>query len=367
MAHAELDRLQTVNARLFSKGWPWCLGMMFEATYRFNTWRFEMTQEIVAAREVGNGVLPVDVEAAIKKAVSQGDLFSVTGVRAFGDQVLKAGVVTFQPGAKLILTDYSHPWIALVTQQMQFVDTNTVATLLLSMDWHPQSYGAPPAPAKPAKANKGDVTQVGANGANGAPGSPGQQGDHAPATPKIYIVCGGVADKQSKPIPAAMTLAVLADGYSGGNGSGGGNGGAGGDGGDGGDGQMGQPWEGCKHSASDGGPGGVGGAGGSGGAGGNAASGAEIVLIGPEASWVSLSYAAFQTRPGHPGEGGYSGASGPSGAGGVRGSHPGTCSGGSSGATPATPATPHVKAVSGSDGRVGMITKVKDDDIARFF
>lgn len=326
-----------------------------------------MENDTIEVLDLQTGTFPADVQAAISAAASQGDLFSVTGVRAFGGQVLKAGALTFQPNSRLILNDYTHLWIAIVTNQLQFVDTAKDATLKLSIDWQPAGHDAPAAPPAAPKGPKAPVTQDGVAGIAGAPGQPGIPGDAAPVTPRLYIVCGSVADKQSQPIPAALKLSVIANGYSGGNGSNGGAGGMGGDGADGGDGEMGSWPQGCKHSASNGGPGGVGGQGGAGGRGGDAASGADVVLVGTQDAWRALSYAAFETQPGMPGQGGYAGASGASGNGGARGAHPGTCGGGDPGSIPTTPATPHIQAPSGNPGRPGIITKVVDNNIARFF
>ncbi|MYN26704.1 hypothetical protein [Duganella levis] len=327
-----------------------------------------MPDDNIPVLDIKPGLFPAEVQAAISAAASQGELFSVNGIRAFGGQVLKAGVVTFQPNSKLILSDYDHPWVAIVMNQLQFVDTNKDATLKLTVDWQANVYQPPPPPPTPAKGGKAGVTYDGPRGTDGARGSDGQKGDDAPATPKLYIVCGGVADKQSQPIPAALKLSVSANGYSGSNGTNGGQGGVGGDGGDGGDGEMGGGlFDGCKHSASNGGPGGIGGQGGAGGRGGNAASGADVVLIGPNDAWVALSYAAFELNPGAVGQGGYAGTSGPSGRGGARGAHPGSCGGGEEGPTPATPATAHEQAAHGAEGRIGIITKVIDNNIARFF
>ncbi|MEC5164198.1 MULTISPECIES: hypothetical protein [unclassified Janthinobacterium] len=318
--------------------------------------------------DIKPGLFPQEVQEAINAAMSQGDLFSVNGIRAFGGQVLKAGVVTFQPNSKLILNDYEHPWVAIVMNQLQFVDTSKDATLKLTVDWQPKIYQPPPAPPTSAKGYKAGVTQDGPRGTDGSRGTDGQKGDDAPSAPKLYIVCGGVADKQSQPIPAALKLSVIANGYSGSNGANGGAGGAGGDGGDGGDGEMGGGLlDGCRHSASNGGGGGLGGQGGAGGRGGNAASGADVVLVGPQDAWVALSYAAFEINPGSVGQGGYAGASGPSGRGGARGAHPGSCGGGEQGQTPATPPTPHDQAPHGAEGRIGIITKVIDNNVARFF
>lgn len=317
--------------------------------------------------DIQNGTFPEEVQAAISASASQGDLFSVAGVRAFGGQVLKAGVLTFQPGSRLILNDYDHPWIAIVTNQLQFVDTSKDATIRLSIDWQPKVYDPPPPPAAAPKGPKANVTQDGVSGIAGTVGQDGTPGETAPKTPRLYIVCGGVADKQSQPIPAALKLTVIANGYSGGHGGNGGNGGNGGDGADGGDGEMGDWLQGCRHSASNGGAGSVGGHGGAGGRGGDAASGADVVLVGTKEAWVALSYAAFETHPGAVGQGGYAGVSGLSGNGGARGAHPGSCGGGQQGATPATSPTPHVQAPNGSEGRDGLITKVVDNNIARFF
>lgn len=327
-----------------------------------------MPDTVKAEAKLGTGTLPPEVEAAILATATFGDVFPVVGTRAFGEQVLKAKTITFQAGATLQLTNYSAPWLAIVCENMQFVDTDTVASIVLASGWRATEYPPAATPPRAPAGAAGGVTQRGQDGKPGAVGAAGHHGDDAPPVPTLYIVCGAVADKQSHPIPAAMTLAVQATGHNGGNAGNGGDGGGGGDGGNGGNGKMGNIFEGCKHSACSGGTGGVGGKGGPGGIGGAGANGGNVVVVGPEPSRVSLSYAAFHVIHGQHGHSGWSGASGPSGIGGPRGSHPGTCGGGSRGDTPATPPTPHVQTGPNTAPLVdGQITAVNEDNVARFF
>lgn len=306
-------------------------------------------------------------EEKIKQAKSHGDVFTVTGATVFAEQILKARVIRFQPGAKLVLNNYSWPWVAIVADRIELVDPSVGAQIRFDNGWRPRAYPAPAEPTKQDKGKNGAVGENGAPGARGTNGLAGHRGEDAPRPPQLlYLIFGSVEDQQGRSIHSASTLSVVGAGYAGGNGGNGGPGGPGGDGGNGGDGEMGWFSQGCLHNAGAGGNGGIGGKGGPGGVGGYGSAGSNVSLVGPSPVLSALSDAAFELGGGQIGPGGMSGPGGSSGKGGAPGAHPGTCGAGRTGATPVTPRTPVIRTLHFSGSFDGGINRIADDNVARF-
>ncbi len=318
--------------------------------------------------------LPPDVETAIKAAPKTEDVFSVNGDAPFAGQILKTGIITFQPNSRLVITNFNYPYVVILADKIQFVDSTSNNQIVAENGWLPTTYVTPPQPPAQGKSPKpgSDCSHGGGDGpagANGRPGFAGHNGDNAPQIPKIYLITNGLVDELGRPLPEALHLSFIVNGLDGGNAADGGQGGDAGIGGDGADGSYNTAFLNphCNCGARSGGTGGIGGQGGAGGVGGSAGSGGDLVWIAPEDVINSLTYSPIQHRPGVPGNGGDSGNSGASGDGGARGAHPGTCEGGLPGAMPDTPQTPFTTSRSGNIGRDGLINAQIDNNIERLF
>jgi hypothetical protein len=323
---------------------------------------------------LGQRALPPDVENAVKSEPKLGDVYAVSNERPFGGQILKTEILTFQPNAKLYITNTSYPWIAIVAKTIQFVDSSSANKISVNSGWTP-AVRHPPS-AKPGMAKKpkpgSDCAKTsidGLPGDDGLLGNAGEEGEAGAVIPKVYLITNNLVDKLGRPIPQLLNLSFDVHGNKGGDGGEGGKGGDGGEGGDGADGNWDSafPTPHCYCPAKSGGPGGIGGPGGPGGKGGKGGDGGELVWIGPDAVIASLSYSPVENSPGRPGRGGLSGRPGYSARGGDRGAHPGWCGGGDPGSYRTTPQPPLVRNADGNDGQRGVINFKSDDNIGRLF
>lgn len=311
-----------------------------------------------AVEAVDLSVLPVEVRAAIGRAVSVSEILQVRGVERVDAQTLAVDELIFKPNGTIEFTGH-HPWVLLFAKRIRIEDPRSLLGIRRNM----AILAGPKGADGGAGPRGGRGGTSGANGDRGGAGGRGGDGAAGATTkiPDIYIVAGRLeATGSSQPISQAR-IGIDFRGVPGGAGGAGGPGGAGGSGGDGRNGRRGDFGD-CRRGPGDGGNGGNGGPGGNGGAGANGSNGGAVYIIGSAAIADIFTAGDILTSAGGAGAGGAAGAGGPGGGGGPRGSRPGTCGGGSPGSDGASGARGTAGA-SGQPGIRGRIFTVRLDSL----
>lgn len=301
--------------------------------------------------------VPTTVLAAITAARPTADVFPVDrNDITFSGPILKVNTIVFQPGSRLVLTNRTQPWIAVVARTIKFAAPDEVAQIVIP----PNNTVDNPAIEHPllevaAPGAKGRPGEVGGRGADGASGLPGADGPNGPAVPSLYLIADSIQTQTGAGTPSYISLTILNRGRYGTEGGRGQDGQGGGSGGDGGNGVWSDSRLSCVTAARSGGPGGAGGAGGNGGRGGRGGDGGLVHFAGSSQAVDLFEFAQVKNLPGPPGLGANGGENGKPGRGGDRGSRPGGCTGGSRGPDgPASTAMPR-RGEDGSPGNRGPI------------
>jgi len=309
--------------------------------------------------------VPIEVINAVKAAplTKFGESIDESS-KSFSNQILKYDWLTINAKGRMVLTNFSVPWIAIAVKNLSIENAPTIndkAIILRALDSSLEKYvnGANRDPY-PSRARDG-ADGSGQEGGSGAEGVWGGDGLTV-HTPKIFFFSQNIDVATQDPPAGGVHIRIIADGPKGGNG---GNGGPGQDGGHGGSGTSSQcrnvtfPINHCYECVAGPGDGGRGGNGGIGGRGGAAAAGGnagDVWFIGPKPDLAKTGYFGVAQKGGAPGNPGLAGGPGKWGGGGGGGYQCKCCTvgGGSKGdgtePTPSTRGPGPVSALHGVDG-----------------
>jgi hypothetical protein len=267
--------------------------------------------------------VPKEIADAIKASPKIKSVIPITNSESFSQQVIKADEIVFDKGAHLILSNFSYPWVAIVTKTLKFRDDSAYSFLERDMSVRTGADGQAGAQGSKGADNFGETNRRGNDGNPGGAGGMGGGGKTV-TLPTVYVIAEKLLDDKGKEIaPGILNLAVLMRGIDGGAGGQGGRGGDGGHAGNGKEGATG-PFD-CHEGPGPGGNGGTAGSGGRGGAGAAGGAGATLVFVSLKRGAETFSYSRVNNQGGLGGIGGRGGSPGTPGGGGGGAGRNGWC------------------------------------------
>ncbi|AMA59858.1 hypothetical protein [Bradyrhizobium sp. CCGE-LA001] len=144
--------------------------------------------------------MPKEIADAIKAAPKIKSVIPITKSETFTQQVSKADEIVFDKDAHLVLANFSHPWVAIVTKTLKFRDASAYSFIERDMSKPAANNGNVGAVGQKGADDFGETNRRGNNGHPGQPGGPGSNGLSI-TLPTIYVIAEKLLDDKGKGIP----------------------------------------------------------------------------------------------------------------------------------------------------------------------